>query len=63
MENLFISNKVTISNFEVRRSERRAGDPAVLVTKADRANLELNWIPQLSSIENIFQSAYKFSKK
>jgi len=54
--------KVTNSDFEVRKGERRAGDPAVLVAKADKANIELKWIPKFSSLENIIQSAYDFIK-
>jgi UDP-glucose 4-epimerase len=55
--------KITGKDFEVRKGERRAGDPAVLVAKADKANTELNWIPKYSSIENIIQSAFNFSKR
>ena len=53
---------ITGKDFEVRTGSRRAGDPAVLVAKADKANTELNWHPKNSSIENIIQSAFDFSK-
>jgi len=55
--------KITGNDFEVRKGDRRAGDPAVLVAKADKANDQLKWNPQFSSIENIIQSAYKYSEK
>ena len=54
---------ITQKDFEVRKGNRREGDPAVLVAKADKANKELNWIPKFSSIENIIQSAFDISKK
>ena len=54
--------RISGKDFEVRKGSRRAGDPAVLVAKADKANNELNWNPEHSSIENIIQSAFDFSK-
>jgi UDP-glucose 4-epimerase len=52
--------KITGKDFEVRKGARRAGDPAILVAKAGKANTELKWIPKFSSIENIIQSAYDY---
>jgi len=31
-----------------------------LVAKADKANNELNWISQFSSIENLIKTAHEF---
>ncbi len=53
--------KITGIDFEVRKGSRRAGDPAVLVAKTNKANNELNWTPKNSTIENIIQSAFDFS--
>jgi UDP-glucose 4-epimerase len=54
---------ITGKDFEVRKGERREGDPAELVAKANKANTELNWIPKHSSTENIIQSAFDFERK
>lgn len=55
--------KITGNDFEVRKGVRRAGDPAVLIAKAEKANEELKWMPEFSSLENIIESAYNFSQK
>lgn len=39
---------------------RRPGDPALLVADASRANRELGWKPEHSSLENIIASAWKW---
>lgn len=39
---------------------RRAGDPAILVANASKAEQKLGWKPQHSSLEAIIQSAYDF---
>ncbi len=54
--------KITGKDFEVKKGARRAGDPAVLVAKANKANRELKWNPKHSSIENIIQSAFDYEK-
>jgi UDP-glucose 4-epimerase len=55
--------KITGKDFEVRIEPRRTGDPAVLLAKANKANNELGWNPEHSSIENIIQSASNFYEK
>jgi UDP-glucose 4-epimerase len=52
--------KTTGQEFEVETGARRLGDPAVLVAKADKANSELAWKPQYTSLVKIVQTAYDF---
>ena len=52
---------LTSKDFEVRKGERREGDPAVLIAKAVKAKKELNWIPKFSSLGNIIKSALVFN--
>ena len=40
-------------------SDRRPGDPAVLVASSDKIQKELNWYPKYNSIETIIESAWK----
>ncbi|MFC2088814.1 UDP-glucose 4-epimerase GalE [Calditrichota bacterium] len=53
--------KITENDFKVEIAQRRPGDPAVLVAKAEKAISELGWQPENSSLENIIQSAFNFS--
>ena len=41
-------------------SDRRPGDPAVLVASSDKIQKELNWYPKYNSIETIIESAWKW---
>lgn len=53
------ARKITQHHIPVVYSERRAGDPAVLVADATRAKKELNWNPIYSDLETIIQHAWK----
>ena len=44
-------------------SPRRAGDPPVLVAKADKAKQVLGWQAQHSDLDNIVKTAWAWSKK
>ena len=37
---------------------RRAGDPAVLTAKADRAGEILGWVPEYTDIEEIIRTVW-----
>jgi UDP-glucose 4-epimerase len=39
---------------------RRPGDPAMLVASADKLSSELGWVPKLSSIEQIVETAFRW---
>jgi UDP-glucose 4-epimerase len=44
-------------------SQRRAGDPAVLVASSSRAKSELGWKPQFPELESIIQSAWRWMER
>jgi UDP-glucose 4-epimerase len=47
----------------VREEPRRAGDPAVLVAKADRIRALLGWTPQLDDLDTIVRSSLDWEAK
>ncbi len=53
------------SGFQVpfKESPRRAGDPPVLVAKADKARQVLGWQAQYSDLDNIVKTAWVWSQK
>ena len=53
---------VTDCEIPVRFEARRAGDPAVLVADAGKARAELGWQPQLSSLEQIIETAWNWEQ-
>lgn len=44
-------------------SPRRAGDPAIVLAKAEKIRKVLNWIPQYHDLSLIIKSAYEWEKK
>ncbi|MDP5292263.1 UDP-glucose 4-epimerase GalE [Oceanimonas sp. CHS3-5] len=48
---------------KVEEAERRAGDPAVLVADATRAQSELGWQPKFDSIDTIIRHAWQWELK
>ena len=54
--------EVTGRDFEVEVSERRAGDPAVLIASSDKIQRELNWQPEYSELEKIISTAWQWHK-
>ena len=47
----------------VREEPRRAGDPAVLVARAERIRTELNWQPALDDLEAIVRSSLRWEER
>lgn len=43
-------------------SERRAGDPSILVASSEKAKKELGWKPEYTTIKQIIESAWKWHK-
>jgi UDP-glucose 4-epimerase len=43
--------------------QRRAGDPAILVANASRAQKELAWFPTYSDLETLIRNAWLFEKR
>ena len=51
---------VTGRDFTVTRTERRPGDPAVLVADSQRARQELGWRPEHEDLESIIATAWNW---
>ncbi|MGP3778057.1 UDP-glucose 4-epimerase GalE [Halanaerobium saccharolyticum] len=54
--------EVTGREFKVEVSERRAGDPAVLIASSDKIQKELNWQPEYPELEKIISTAWQWHK-
>jgi len=63
LEVLEAAEKVTGMNIKRVLEPRRAGDPAVLVARSERARTELGWQPQYAEIEKIIESAWNWMKQ
>lgn len=57
------ARKVTGHAIPERLSERRAGDPPILVAEATKARNILNWTPRYSDIETIVRTAWAWRQK
>ncbi len=55
--------KVTGASVPVERGERRWGDPAVLVASSEKAERELGWCREYSSLENMVETAWEWHKR
>jgi UDP-glucose 4-epimerase len=63
LEVIAAAKKITQREFKVIESERRAGDPAILVADSTKAKSELGWQPKYPDIETIIQHAWQWEKK
>lgn len=57
------TKKVTGKPVSVIETERRAGDPPVLIGSSKKAVKILNWSPKYKKLETIIESAWKWHKK
>lgn len=57
-----VVKKVSGVDFPVTISPRRAGDPAVIVARAERIRRELGWTPRHDNLEGIVRSALDWEK-
>jgi UDP-glucose-4-epimerase GalE len=55
--------EITRREIPLLESERRPGDPPVLIASNQKAQRELGWTPQHSSLENIIASAWKWHRR
>lgn len=55
--------KVTGRDFKVVETERRPGDPAILIGSSQKAKDILKWNPQYVDIDTIVESAWNWHKK
>jgi UDP-glucose 4-epimerase len=52
--------KVSGRDFRVAEAERRPGDAAILVSDAAKARSELGWQPQITELDRIVETAWKW---
>lgn len=57
-----VARKVTGHPIPAIISERRAGDPAILIASSENAMKELNWKPKFNSLETIIETAWNWHK-
>ena len=57
------ARRVTGLDIPTTGRPRRAGDPAVLVASAERARKDLNWRPERDELDDIIESAWKWTRK
>lgn len=55
--------EVTGRRVPTRRSDRRPGDPAVLVASADRISRVLAWTPRFPTLRGIIETAWTWSQR
>jgi len=55
--------RVSGRSLTIREEPRRAGDPAILVAKADRIRALLGWSPQLDDLDTIVRSSLDWEAK
>jgi UDP-glucose 4-epimerase len=55
--------KITRRNFKTEDTERRPGDPPVLVADSSRLKSELNWRPIHADLEYIIMTAWEWEKR
>ena len=58
-----VVKRVSGVNFKVVMSPRRAGDPAALVARADRAKKVLGWRPVRDNLEDIVRQALDWERR
>jgi len=54
------ARKITEKNIAVENSDRRAGDPPVLIASNEKAIKELGWKPQYADIDDIIGTAWRW---
>ena len=57
-----MAEKVTGESIKVVETDRRAGDPAVLIASSEKAKTILGWNPKHDSLSEIIKSAWKWHK-
>jgi len=55
--------RVTGQNLKIVEQPRRAGDPPILVAKADKIRSILGWRPQLDDLDGIVRTAFNWEKQ
>jgi UDP-glucose 4-epimerase len=60
---LKLLEKVTGREIKVVESDRRAGDPPMLVGSSDKARKILGWKPQYADIQDIISHAWQWHQR
>jgi UDP-glucose 4-epimerase len=60
---LDMMKKVSGTNFEIRKKDRRAGDVAQSFAETSKIRKTLNWKPQFDDLETICRSAFRWEQK
>jgi UDP-glucose 4-epimerase len=55
--------QITGVNIKAEETPRRAGDPAIVMSKAEKIRKVLGWKPQYDDLDLIIRSAYEWEKK
>jgi UDP-glucose 4-epimerase len=55
--------RITGRKLKVRESPRRAGDPPMLIARADRIRAQLGWQPRLDELDTIVRTAWNWEQK
>ena len=55
--------RIGATRLNVREEPRRAGDPPVLVARADRIKQALGWTPRLDDLDEIVRSSLAWERK
>lgn len=55
--------RISETDFEVRETGRRAGDPAALIAIADRARAELGWVPAYDDLDVMVGHAFAWETR
>ncbi|MCF8001305.1 MAG: GDP-mannose 4,6-dehydratase, partial [Halanaerobiales bacterium] len=57
------AREVTGEKIPAEESERRPGDPAVLIASSEKIKNELGWEPQYPDLETIIKTAWQWHQK
>ncbi len=55
--------KVSGVDFRVEMADKRAGDPAMLISNNEKIKTKMKWTPKYDSLETICKTAYEWEKK
>lgn len=60
---IHVSEIVTGKTIQIKYSQRRSGDPAILIASSELANEELGWKPSYDSLESIIGTAWEWHSR
>jgi UDP-glucose 4-epimerase len=58
-----LARKLTGHPIPVVETDRRPGDPAILIASSDKIKNELGWKPQYEDLEKIVHTAWRWHQK